>query len=82
MLSLKVKNIIEDNLLYLFMDTLKENIQHEVHLLETKSLEHAFSVARKVESENMDTRLRVAINNYTEHHVLSSNLTQPTRLTP
>jgi hypothetical protein len=31
-LSLRVKNILEDNLLDLFMGTLKENIQHEVHL--------------------------------------------------
>jgi hypothetical protein len=60
---------------------LKEIIQHEVHLLEPKSIEHAFSVARKVESKNMATR-RVATNNYREHHVPSPNLTQPTRLTP
>jgi hypothetical protein len=33
------------------MRTLKESIQHKVHLLEPKSLEHAFIVARKVESK-------------------------------
>jgi hypothetical protein len=39
-LSLRVNNILEDSLLYLFMGTLKEIIQHEVHLLEPKYLEH------------------------------------------
>ena len=47
-----------------------------MRLLEPKSLEHAFSVARKVESKNMSTR-RVDANNYGEHHVPSPNLTQP-----
>jgi hypothetical protein len=62
-LNLKVKNILEDNLLDLFMGTLKEKIQHEVHLFEPKSLEHAFSMARKLENKNMDTR-KVATRNY------------------
>jgi hypothetical protein len=41
-----------------FMGTLKDNIQHEVHIWEPKSLENAFRVARNVESKNMamDTR--------------------------
>jgi hypothetical protein len=38
-LSLRVKNIPEDNLLDLFLGTLKENIQHVVRLLKPKSLE-------------------------------------------
>jgi hypothetical protein len=63
------------------MGTLKENIQHEVHLFEPKALEQAFSMERKVENKNMAIR-RVATNNYREHHVPSSKLTQPTRLTP
>jgi hypothetical protein len=63
------------------MYTLKETIQHEMCLLEPKYLNHAFSVARKVESKNMATR-RVATNNYREHHVSYLNLTLPTRLTP
>jgi hypothetical protein len=50
-LSLRIKKILEDNLLYLFMGTLKENIQHEVRLFEPKSLEQAFNVARKVEKK-------------------------------
>ena len=68
-------------MLDIFMGTLKEIIQHEVCLLEPKFLEHAFSVARKVENKNMATR-RVATNNYRENHVPSPNFTQPTRLTP
>jgi hypothetical protein len=79
--SLKVKNIQEDNLLDIFMGTLKEIIQHEVHLFKAKSTEHNFSAVRKVESKKIATR-RVAINNYREHHVPSPNLTQPTRFTP
>jgi hypothetical protein len=53
--SLKVNKISEDNLLQLFKGTLKESIQHEVRLLEPKSLEHAFSLTRKVESKNTTT---------------------------
>jgi hypothetical protein len=80
-LCLRVKNIPKDNFLDLFMGTLKESIQHEVHLFVPKSLECAFILARKVEGKNMDTR-RVATNNYGEHDAPSSNLTQPMRLKP
>jgi hypothetical protein len=77
-INIMVKNIPEDNLLDIFMGTLNENIQHEVHLFEPKSLEQAFNMARKVENKNMPTR-RMAIDNYREHHVPSP---KPTRLTP
>jgi hypothetical protein len=63
------------------MGTLKESIQHEVCLLECKSLDHVIILERKVESKNMATR-RVVTNNYRENHVLSPSLTKPTRLTP
>jgi hypothetical protein len=63
------------------MEILKENIQHEVHLFEPKSLEQDFNMVRKMENKNMATR-RVATKNYREHHVHSPNLTQPIRLTP
>jgi hypothetical protein len=63
------------------MGTLKESIKHEVHLLEAKSLEHAFSVERKVKSKNMGTR-RVATNNHKEHHVPSPILIECTMLKP
>jgi hypothetical protein len=70
-----------DKFLDLFMGSLKENIQYEVHLFKPKSLEHAFSMARKVESKNMATR-RVISNNYRGNHDPSPNLTQPIKLIP
>ena len=48
-LSLRVKNILEDNLLDVFIGTLKYNIQHEVHLFKSSSLEKDFMMERKVE---------------------------------
>jgi hypothetical protein len=80
-LILGVKNILEDNLLDLFMGTLKDNIQHEVHLFEPKYLEHVFNVTGKLQSKNMGTR-RVSTNNYRDLHVPSPNPTQPIGLTP
>jgi hypothetical protein len=80
-LSLKVKNIFEDNLLDLFMGILNDNIQHEVHLFKHKSLEKAFSMVRKLENKNTASR-RVATKKYRKHHVPSPNPTQSTRLTP
>ena len=77
----KLKNILDSNLLDLFMETLEENIQLEVRLLEQESLENAFRVARKVESKNMATR-RATANTYKQHNVSFPNPTQPTRLTP
>ena len=46
-LSLRVKNISEDNLLDLFIGTLKDNIQHEVRPFELSSLEKDFMMERK-----------------------------------
>ena len=60
-LTLRVKNISKDNLLDLFMGTLKENIQHDICILEPKPVENAFSLERKIESKNMASR-RVATN--------------------
>jgi hypothetical protein len=60
------------------MGTLNENIQHEVRLFETKSLEQDFNMARKVENKNMAI-IRVTIDNYREHHVPSP---KPISLTP
>jgi hypothetical protein len=79
-LSLRVKNIPKDNLLYLFMGTLKDNIKHEVCLFKPISLEKYFNMVRKVE-QNMANR-RVATNNYREHQFPSPKLTQSERLTP
>ena len=82
-LSLRVKNIPTNNLLDLFMGTLKDNIQHELRILEPTSLEKAFKLARRVESKNiaMDTK-RFPYNIYKENNVPSSNLPKPTRFTP
>ena len=80
-LSLKVKNISKDNLLYLFIGTFKDNIQHEACLFETSSLEKDFMMARKVESKNMAMTTRnVFSNTYKETNVPPSK--PPKRLTP
>jgi hypothetical protein len=47
------------------MGTLKENIQHEVHLFKAKSLDHDFNMERNIETKNTATR-RVISNNYRE----------------
>ena len=79
--SLRLKNISNDNLLDLFVGTLKETIQHEVCLLEPRSLGNASRVERKVESKDMDT-IRNNTKTYRDHNVPSPNPTQPTSLTP
>jgi hypothetical protein len=78
-----VKNIPNDNLLDLFMGTLKDNIQHELCIIEQTSSEKAFKLARRVESKNMDMATkRFPSNTYKENNVPSSNVFKPTRLTP
>ena len=80
-LSLRVKNILEDNLLDIFIVTLKYNIQHEVRLFEPSSLEKTFMMARKVESKNMEMTTRKAFSKtYRENNVPSSKPLE--RLTP
>ena len=78
-----MEGIVDDKLLDLFIGTLKDNIQHEVCLLEPTSLEKAFMVARKVESKNlvMATR-RTAPNTPKESNFPSISNPQPTTLTP
>ena len=74
--------IPDDKLLDLFIGTLKDNIQHEVHLFEPTTSEKAFTVARKVESKNLATTTRMTTPNTSkENNVPSSNPPQPTRLT-
>ena len=63
------------------MGTLKESIQHEVCPFEPKSLENDFSLERKVESKNMDTK-RDSTNTYREGNVSSPNLTKSIRMAP
>ena len=52
-LYIKVTDILDEHMIDVFIGTLKDNIQHEVCLWESKSLENAFKVARNVESKNM-----------------------------
>lgn len=66
---LRVNTISQDNLLDLFMGTLKERIQHEVCLFEPKFLEHD-SLEKKFGSKNMATRISIT-NNYRKAHNLS-----------
>jgi hypothetical protein len=82
-LNIKVTDIPNEHLIDVFIGTLKDKIQHEVHLWEPKSLENAFRVAINVESKNMamDTR-RTNPNIYRENNAPSSKTPQPTRLTP
>jgi hypothetical protein len=82
-LNIKVTYILDGHLIDVFIGNLRDNIQHEVRLWETKSLENAFRVARNVESKNMAmvTR-RTTPNIYRENNVPSSKTPQPTKLTP
>ena len=76
-----MKNILEDNLLDIFIGTLKDNIKVEVCLFEPPSLEKAFMMARKVGGKNMvvDTRNTI-FNTYKENDIPSS--IQPQILKP
>jgi hypothetical protein len=64
-LNIKLTDILDEHLIDVFIGTLKDNIQHEVHLWEPKSLENAFRVVIHVESKNlvMATR-RTTLNIY------------------
>ena len=65
----------------LFIGTLKDNIQHEVHVLEPDSLEKAFMLARKIECKIMAIR-KPTTHLYKEGSVAMPRFPQPTRLTP
>ena len=82
-LNIKVTDIPDEHLIDVFIGTLKDNIQHEVHLWEPKSLENAFKVARNVESKNIAMATRRTYSNiYRENNAPSPKTHQPTRLTP
>ena len=80
-LNIRVTDIPEEHRIDLFIGTLKDNIQHEVHVLEPDSLEKAFRVARKIESKIMATR-RSTTHNYKDGNVVAPSFPQPTMLTP
>ena len=68
-LNIKVTDISDEHLIDAFIGTLKDNIQHEVHLWEPKSLENAFNV----ESKNMAMATRRTNPNiYRENNAPSS----------
>ena len=72
-LGLRVKNISEDNLLDIFIETLKDKIQHEVCLFELSSLENTLTMERNVEHKNMAMTTRKSFTNtYRENNVPSS----------
>ena len=47
-LNIRVKNILEEHMIDVFIRTLKDNIQHEVCLWEPDSLEKEFRLERKI----------------------------------
>ena len=80
-MSLRLKYLLDDKLLDLFMPSLKESIQHEVILFKLKSMDKDLNVAKRLEGKSMVTR-RVSIDTYRERNIPTPNLTKPTRLTP
>ena len=54
-LNIRVTDISDEHRIDLFLGTLKDNIQHEFHVLEPDSLEKAFKLARKNECKIMAT---------------------------
>ena len=80
-LNIRVKDILEEHRIDVFIWTLKDNIQHEVRLWEPDSLEKEFRLARKIESKIMATR-KPTTHNYKYGSVATPSLPKPTRLTP
>jgi len=80
-LNIRVKDIPEEHRIDVFIGTLKDNIQHEVHLWEPDSLEKAFRLARKMERKIMAIK-KPTTHNYKDGSVVSPSLPQPTRLKP
>ena len=55
-MNIRVTDIPQEHRIDLFIGTLKDNIQHEVRVLEPDSLEKAFRLARKIDCKIMATR--------------------------
>jgi len=79
--NMRENDILEKQRIDVSIGTLKNNIQHEVHLWEPDSLEKAFKLARKVERKIMET-MNSTPHNYKHGSVASPSLPQPTRVTP
>ena len=80
-LNIRVTDITEEHGIDLFIGTLKDTIQHEVHILEPDSLEKAFRLAKKNECKIMATR-KPTTHIYKHGSVPTPRLPQPIRLTP
>ena len=80
-LNIRVIYIPEEHRIDLFIGTLKDNIQHEVHVLEPNSLKKAFRLARKIECKSMATR-KPTTHFYKEVSVANPRFVEPTKLTP
>jgi len=80
-LNIRVNDIPENQRIDVFIGTLKDNIQHELHFWEPGSLEKAFKWARKIERKIMETR-NPTTHDYNYGSFSSPSLPQPTRVTP
>ena len=80
-LNIRVTDIPEVHTIDVFIGTLKDNIQHEVHCWEPNSLEKAFRLARKIECKIMATR-KPTTHIYKHGSVATPGSPQPTSLTP
>ena len=65
----------------MFLGSLKDNIQHDIHIWEHDSLEKAFRLVRKFECKIMATR-KPTTHFYKEGSVATPRFPQPTRLAP
>ena len=68
-------------MLFRSIGTLKDNIQHEVRILEPDSLEKSFRLARKIECKIMATR-KLTTHIYKYGSVVTPRFPKPTSLTP
>ena len=69
--NIRVTDILEEHKIYVFIGTLKDNIQHE--FWEPNSLEKAFKLARKFECKIMTTR-KTTTHIYKDGSVATSRL--------
>ena len=72
-LNIRVKYVPEEHMIGVFIGTLKDNIQHEVHIWEIDSLEKAFMLARKFERKIM-ARRRSITHSYKDGIFATPNL--------
>ena len=80
-LNIRVKNILEEHRIDVFIGTLKDNIKNEVCLWELDSLEKKFRLVRKMERKIM-ARRKPTTHNHKYGSVATPIHPQLTRLTP